>query len=1164
MAGNTAEVIARLRLSADKFSADSVKAWSDFEARGEKAGSSIKTSIGRALSEVAASAKVALQLPTLDSGQINLNTQALRNRADAARQEAIVLREVATAAERAANSQDRATDEARAYAVASSQLAQKAEEHASALRREADALDRVQAELGQTARSSAVFGTQQKAVNDNARTNQLAMRNLGYQISDVGASLASGGNLFQIFGQQVGQVGGALSDMTGKAGALGRFLTNPWVAALTTAGIVAGMLASRIGESADAAKNADQAAQKYAEQLDFLKIAHDKLAEAIDQQVKAAREANKVSAASEIAARNAAQAKLNEAIATEKLREADLRRQRDELRRRDSAIGGGDPMTGDVNRAQSALAIQQAERDLEDARRAIKGLQDVLLQKGITVATSEARAAGDPVAAENRRRDLAEAELKREVERGTISVEKYRAELEKLNRTSRETIDRIQRENSARSTGGTSATDDATVAQVRSILVGAFGGVVTSTTGGRHVPGSDHYKGRAIDFVPAGGVGSITKTEIRAVLEEAGLQVKRNAAGVEQLFGPGDRGHKNHWHVAWEGGKGAIDSARVAERIAEQRQRQDEALTRSADALIKKYDESEAALRDYVDQLRQIDEAVAGGKLTPEQGDLLRNEASRRARQADEQRQQEVRDRELKRIMSTVPDSAAEFSDELERGARALEESLNSGVAVMSGFFGRDLASLLKRAADQSLGPNQNSASVFLSSIGSARKDAYDEIGRELGNGFEKVLGKKLAGSVGNTIGTAYAGYEVAGGINSLLLGSKAQSKGSQIGTGLGSLAGAAVGGPIGSVIGGIIGGTIGGLFSKTKKASSTLSLVDGEVVAGDARGNSGSYRSNANKLGGGVSDVLNDIAHRLDGELGGRLSVSIGQRKKNFVVDPTGQGRTKGAGVLSFKDEQDAVEAAIRDALSDGVLQGISAASQRILKSGKDLDRALQKAVTIESIPKELKRRLDPVGFAIDEVTKRFADIRKTLLEAGGSAEQMAEAQKLYNLELADAKASAGGAADSLKDFLQSLKAGSGSYLSLTDQETNARAALQPYLDQIGRGESIDQQKYLEASQTFLDIERELYGSTSKFFDALSEIQAATGKAISTIDNAAPIRTTSDPFIQETAQAAKATAASASNLQTLMAQAVGLLDQIASQGGGTVNDWLAQQRGFA
>lgn len=78
---------------------------------------------------------------------------------------------------------------------------------------------------------------------------------------------------------------------------------------------------------------------------------------------------------------------------------------------------------------------------------------------------------------------------------------------------------------------------------------------------------SDHYMDKAIDFVPKGGMGSMTKDQVRKMIENLGVKIRTNGQGVEQLFGPGDKGHNNHWHVAWEGSApsgDALDKADTA------------------------------------------------------------------------------------------------------------------------------------------------------------------------------------------------------------------------------------------------------------------------------------------------------------------------------------------------------------------------------------------------------------------------------------------------------------------------------------------------------------------------------------------------------------------------------------------------------------------------
>jgi hypothetical protein len=341
-------------------------------------------------------------------------------------------------------------------------------------------------------------------------------------------------------------------------------------------------------------------------------------------------------------------------------------------------------------------------------------------------------------------------------------------------------------------------------------------------------------------------------------------------------------------------------------------------------------------------------------------------------------------------------------------------------------------------------------------------------------------------------------------------------------------------------------GSLLGGLLSKPKYGTAAISMNQyGELTANVTSGRGSAQKAAAKGAAGHVINGIEDIADQLGAEITGVPNITIGTYKDKYRVSTTGY-----TGKLNFSGKsaeglydfgkngaEDAVAFAIQKSIEGGVITGISQASINILKSGQDLQKALEKALLVESVPKELQKRLDPVGYAIDEVNDRFKKIVEALREGGATAEQMADAQKLYNLELAEAKENAGSASQALKEFLQSLNAGSGSPLSLRDQEANARAVLDPFLGQIARGESIDQEKYQSAAQTFLDIERQLYGSTAKYFEAFDMIQGATGNAIATIDNAAPIRTTSDPFNEATAKAAQATAASTENGVQLMAQ---------------------------
>ena len=102
----------------------------------------------------------------------------------------------------------------------------------------------------------------------------------------------------------------------------------------------------------------------------------------------------------------------------------------------------------------------------------------------------------------------------------------------------------------------------ATVSSVTALLRRAFAARITDTIrpmnatyGARY---SWHKFGQAIDFVPAGGVNSIDRDQIRALMGQSDLR-------LIELLGPGDRGHSNHWHVAFARPGQVIDRIRSVE-----------------------------------------------------------------------------------------------------------------------------------------------------------------------------------------------------------------------------------------------------------------------------------------------------------------------------------------------------------------------------------------------------------------------------------------------------------------------------------------------------------------------------------------------------------------------------------------------------------------------
>ena len=97
------------------------------------------------------------------------------------------------------------------------------------------------------------------------------------------------------------------------------------------------------------------------------------------------------------------------------------------------------------------------------------------------------------------------------------------------------------------------------VSNVAALVRRAFGARVTDTIrpmnanyGARY---SWHKFGQAVDFVPSGGVDTIDRDQIRALMAQSGIR-------IIELLGPGDRGHANHWHVAFARPGQVIDRTR--------------------------------------------------------------------------------------------------------------------------------------------------------------------------------------------------------------------------------------------------------------------------------------------------------------------------------------------------------------------------------------------------------------------------------------------------------------------------------------------------------------------------------------------------------------------------------------------------------------------------
>ena len=414
------------------------------------------------------------------------------------------------------------------------------DEYVAKLRMEQAALDAVQTvQVRATATSGAM---------------RAGMQQLGFQAQDFTVQVIGGTDAIRAFAIQAPQAVGALQLMgsnadgaKGKFAAFTSFLGGPWGVALGVAIPLAVMLGEKLIGEADASKEAAKAAD-----------AHRKSIESVSAAMRAS-----IQTAEDKARANYVLLESERLIAAQE--ERSLQVQLIRAKELAQAAKGSSLAAGGPGGAQSIVANQYAS-EVERLQKSLAASQERLNQltrDATTAMGNYQRVIIDQVSNERGRvarryeSDINEAVGRGDAEAIAKLSRARDAELKKIDDSTRA----LERSAQARRDG-----DTATPNQISKLLLEAFGGTITSTTGGRHVKGSYHYRGQAVDFVPTGGMTAISKDQIRQVLEGAGLTIK-------ELLGPGDKGHNDHFHVAWSGGKGAIDSARITDRFAEEQAR---------------------------------------------------------------------------------------------------------------------------------------------------------------------------------------------------------------------------------------------------------------------------------------------------------------------------------------------------------------------------------------------------------------------------------------------------------------------------------------------------------------------------------------------------------------------------------------------------------------
>lgn len=439
-----------------------------------------------------------------------------------------------------------------------------------------------------------------------------ATRNLGFQVSDVGQQLGGGQSPFIIFAQQAPQFVQAFQDISAAGGTLGQVLRGIALPGFIAVISIAGAFASKMLEGADAAETKASAVKT--------------LAEAIRDMEKASRQAIQTGQREIFIAHAQATAYLAAATAKREQIKAQLQERINaaETPAEGQSEGGlnvrgtADNIT--LNRLKTQLAAQDVEvqRSEANVRRTSVRIRQQAVQESL-----------DPVLQATNRYERALDLLNRRAEQGRISQTAYSAELRKL----------IQTRDAATKAAQAGASSSTAMADADALAASASNGLQRAQANLAQV------RARARDELRN---GTITQTEYTARIAEAerGVNAAKDAA-------------KGHSQALRQQAKDAREAAAAQKELAE-------ALKALEDRLFP----TQAAVRQFNEQIETIDKAQSEGLIN-------------RANAAD-LRVQAVLDRAKAYTKATADGSAAILGpttdfDELVKNANASRDAQLEG-----------------------------------------------------------------------------------------------------------------------------------------------------------------------------------------------------------------------------------------------------------------------------------------------------------------------------------------------------------------------------------------------------------------------------------------------------------------------------------------------------
>lgn len=266
-----------------------------------------------------------------------------------------------------------------------------------------------------------------------------------------------------------------------------------------------------------------------------------------------------------------------------------------------------------------------------------------------------------------------------------------------------------------------------------------------------------------------------------------------------------------------------------------------------------------------------------------------------------------------------------------------------------------------------------------IGNLGDMLRKQFPDFAASLGSVF-KDIGKSLNGVLGK-LGTSLGQLGEQAGFGSAVGGMIGNKPGNQIGGAIGSVAGQAIGksigalgkfgGPIGMIAGSILGSVLGGLFKGKNPFADVRLSATGSGTIFNQRGGEESA-SAGQSLGSAFSQELGLIAKALGATVNEATSFgAIGFSGDQFYFNPTG-GDFKGAGAQRFSTAEQALTAAIRNAVDKGAFEGLSESSKAILASVTEINA--------DAVVKAVERLNTARGKLVDAYNREAGAIAQTI----------------------------------------------------------------------------------------------------------------------------------------------------------------------------------------